>query len=435
LPPAPDDTVALQLPPGAAVGGAPLSVPADGVALQLTLPAGRQLDHARLVLASASLEERPVTPVAVTTDTGQLTSTPVRWVTARLAHEVVLTRLRIDGADAASTSARVKLLSRGAWVPLAPIDTIAVATDQALSAVTALQVMAELLVPAADKSPVRVPGPGVVTAMTVTGTNQACHVALAIGEDAPFFTQVGPLAAEGIAVDGLARAINRYLLDRPGSTAVSLRLSAAGPAQVAVTAFEATLAPPPLAPVSPSQPGLTPPPVETIYLHPAASPGLARAQLCDAGHVVAQGFDKLPPGLSLSGVDLYLRSGTDEVVATIGVYADADGAPAATPIAGGVMTLAQGQSPAPVVGFVTCRPAAPLALSGGSWWLVCQMTSGECLWFTDAPRPAGAGQTLARTIGSAWVPAPATLPAPPATDPGWAQTILRTIAAATGQAT
>ena len=426
-------TVTLQLPPGAAVGGAPLAVAADGVALQLLLPAGRQIDHARLELAAVKLVEGAVTPVAVSTDTGNLAGSAVRWVDVRLAHETVLTGLRIDGADPATTSARVKLLSRGAWVPLPPIDTIAVAADQTLPAVTASQVMAELLVPAADKSAVRVPGAAVVTAVKVTGTNQACHVALAIGDDAPFFTQAGPLPTAGVVVEGLARAINRYLLDRPAATAVPLRLIAGGPAQVAVVAFQATLEPPPPAPAPAPRPGPPPVPVETVYLRPAATPDVARAQLCDAAHLVAQGFDKLPAGQLLSSLDLYVRCGADAMAATVAVHADADGAPAPSPMQGGTMSLAQGGSTIATAGFLTCRPPAPLALSGGAWWLVCRITAGECLWFTAAARPQGVGPALARTIGAGWVPAPATLSIAPTTVPGWAQTVLRTIAAPSGR--
>ena len=222
-----DDAVRLTLPPGAAVGGAPLAVSTDGVALKLALPIGRQLDRAHLELAAAQVTEGAVTPV-VTTDVGQLTSAPVRWVAADLPHEMVLTGLRIDAAEPSSNAARVRLLSRGAWGPLVPIDTIALAANQVLPAVAASRVMAELLIPAADKSPVRVPGSAVVTAVKVTCTNQACHVALAVGDDAPFFSLPGPLPTSGVAVDGLAGAVNRYLLDRPGSSVVPLRLTAAG---------------------------------------------------------------------------------------------------------------------------------------------------------------------------------------------------------------
>jgi hypothetical protein len=255
--------------------------------------------------------------------------------------------------------------------------------------------------------------------MTVLGTDQACHVALAIGDEAPFFVHPGALPATGVVVEGLVRAANRYLLDTPTATAVPLRLSAAGPGRVVVSVFEATLAPEPPAPPRPAPPR---PPEETVYLTPIPAATVDRAQLCDAGHSVAQGFAPLPAGRLLSSIGLYLRPGTDALAGTLSICADAAGIPAADPMDGGAIPLNAAGSATGAPGFATCRPAAPLALSQGPWWLVCELAQGEGLWFTAATRPVEAAATLARTLGGSWTPATA---APK----GWAQTRLRTIAA------
>ncbi len=401
----------------------PPRFPEGGVIrLDLTLGADepRRLARATLRLAAspATTQAEDITPEA-TTDLGARPSgAKVRWVAADLGAERAITGIGLAGGKGA---ARVRLFSHGAWRPLPAPEPLLLAEGDAprmsrFPAVAASRVMAELqaeMPSGEDKPPpALVPAPVAVRAMKVEGTGQPCHVAVAIGDDPPFFTLPAPLPDAPVEVAGLLRAANRFLAEAPpGTTVVPLRITAAVQGDTPlILLFDAAQAPPDPPPArgaggrgtadgtsgsaggSNAGPGI-------LWPDPPPPEARARAWLCDATRAVAQPIESTPPGGLLLGLRLLLQPGTGTPPAgSIALHADADGAPQPAPIRGTALPFSAPPGTGP--GWIELPLPVPLALPTGPLWAVFRLAAGEAFWFaadatTEFPaallRPEGAG--------------------------------------------
>ncbi|MBE0623158.1 MAG: hypothetical protein IH605_21425 [Burkholderiales bacterium] len=428
-----DATPRLLLDNGESAIGANITATQAGMALSLALPAGRKLERAVLAIGAASDAEIATKPT-VSSDAGALTGTAdARWVSVDWGTELAVVAVKIDGAgpEKLRTGMRVKLYSNGNWMPLPPLDTLMLGAEQRFPAVAASRLIAEMLVENVvdeKNTGVLIPGSIKARAASMRATAQPCHVALAVGDDPPFFTYPGPLPLAPASVTGLARVANRYLADHPRATHIPMRLIAAADADVKVASFEAALVPLPgeresgaaadaraSLPVGSEESGSgsaagarTPLPVrsEELYLTPATPETVEAARLCDAQHSPAQCFEPLPSGKLLSRLELYLRATTTKPVqGEVSVHLDWGGVPAPEPLARAPLEQA---APA-AAGWVSLPLPQTLALSAGKWWLVCSVTAGELAWYVTAPTPA-TGPTLSRVGQGPWMPV--NMPAP-----------------------
>jgi len=406
----------LTLPGGAAVAeGAVCDIPANGLVLRLTVPAGRELAQAAFSLAAPAPADAEIAPREILCDLDRFTGTAaVAWVRAMLPQEKAITGLRLIG-DAGA--ARLRVFSGGAWRPLTPPDTVALGKDAnaprtRLTPVAASGVMAELLAPftpAAGAPAVFLPAPVKLTTLNIYGTDQPCGVAVAIGADAAFFTQAGPLPAAPVEVAGLLRAAARGLAEADDAAAIEIRITAAAPAKVVLTGLRLALAP---APQPADQDGLGSgtPPVETLFPDPIMPQRLA-AQLCDAAHWVAQRLDPPAAGQAIASLGFYAQAGA-AVAGRLALHGGAE-RPDPDPLPGTVPADFAFEA-VPSAGWLTCRPAQPWQAKTPAW-VVCRLTAGEAFWFAGDARPRGMGPALTRISGGAWAPARA------AGDKGWAQ--------------
>lgn len=425
----------LLLAGGQNAAGQSLAAERAGSALVLQLPAAGKLERARLQLAAASEARAALTGTRALSDAGQLAAgTSARQINVEWDREVALCGIRLDAASppANGAAARIKVCTNGVWLPLAPMDTVKAGAEQAFSPVAASKLAAEMLVLQKLNDAgvtVALPGGVNVTGVALTATAQPCHVSVAVADDPPFWTWAGPLPATAVEVDGLARAVNRYLSEHPDATRVPLRLAAAATAQVKIALFDA-------AQVAPPEPkpgggtgggtgggsggtGTRPPRPETDYLVPAA-PATQLAQWCAPRHALAQRFAALPAGGQLSSLALYLRVLAD-FAAVLEIRPDYAGQPGPQALPGARFELAAPQpADAAWTGLVLDQP---LALDA-AWWLICTATRGEALWYADAAAPPAAGPCCAASAGGPWLPAAAAAPS------GWLQARLRLAAPA-----
>ena len=246
-------------------------------------------------------------------------------------------------------------------------------------------------------------------------TPQPCHLSIAVADDAPFFSVAGPLPAQAVTVEGLVRALNRYLSDHPGATSIPLTLRAASPAKLLLAAFDAFQEPAPSSGTG-TGPGSKPPPPpprpEKPGTQPAGNPSGNRGRWVDARHSAAQAFQPPPAGSGLSAVELWVRalSGSDaadgsgnRISGRLALHADAAGRPADTPAAGPVpwrLPLAGTPSEA----WLRCELPLPAVAPDAPWWAVLQVDEGDLLWYLGDTAPAGAGTGLWRVDGGTWMP-------------------------------
>lgn len=408
------DPVQLLGPDGAPAAGRSFSA-AEGIRLRVTLPAGRRLAEARLSLASADAAEQAVLYPPLQTDAGTAdgqTEASWRWAAIDWRHERALTGVIIDARDASTPprtcAARVKLYSRGHWLPLTPLDALPTGAVQRFPPLAASRLMAEMLVEGdVGGSRSGVPIPGALTGKRIGAilTGQACHVSLAMEDLPPFFAPEGPLPTQAQPVEGLTRILNRYLSDHPGTTEIPLLLRAAGDEAVRVGPFAATLEVP-----APADDAAAPPadphqarPGEQPWFPPGRAP-LQAARLIDPQHQAAQSFAPLPADRSLSSTALRLRPLADAFVGNVRLHALRGDQTVEPPLA--EWPLSFGPDSAQAADAVWLRFRLPETVApAGPWRLTCQATSGALLWYVDdSPRPAPLQSGLARTGQGPWLP-------------------------------
>ncbi len=388
-----------------------------GLALGLQLPAGRRLAGARLQFAAADAGELAVEFPALVADSGPMagkTDAAWLWASADWNETRALVGLSLDASPPAAgaltpprkTGARVRLFSRGNWLPLAPLDTLPAGTEQRFPAQCAARLTAEMLIEgdAAEKrTGVLIPGALTGRKIGLRFTRQPCLLSVAVGDDPPFFSPDGPLPAAALTVDGLARAANRYLADHPQATTIPLRIATANAQLVRIVAFSAELEAPPkpaTPPAPPPEPPDQPRPGERD-LPPSRAAANRIARLCDPQHSAALRLAALPATARLSSVALYLRPRREAVGGQLSLHADSGGVPAEPPLAEWPLPIAadaDGEA-----AWFRARLPAPLTLAAPAW-LVCRIDHGEALWYADEGRPAGFDGSLVRKADGPWLP-------------------------------
>ena len=407
-----------------------------GLALAVALPDARRLKLASLNLSAASAAAAELSPPAALDSDGAnvgagglidfndaAKAANSHWLGIDWHAERAITALTLGatGASAATpaTGARVRMFSAGNWLPLPARDTLSFvggAASARFPACAASRLMIELLAEnkvSGNWTGVMVPGAVNLTGLKVCvqATPQPCHVSLAIADDAPFFSVAGPLPAQAVSVEGLVRALNRYLGDHPGASTIPLTLRAAAAAKLQIAAFDAVQEPLPAAAGSGagSKPPPPPPRPETPGTQPAGNPSANRGRWCDPRHGAAQAFDAPPAGSGLSAVELWVRAlgGADGAAAQVSgslvLHADAAGRPDDSPAAAPVpwrLPLAG----TPTEAWLRCELPLPAATPGAPWWAVLQVDEGELLWYLGDAAPVGAGAGLYRIDGGAWMP-------------------------------
>ena len=400
---------------------------AAGLAFSVALPAGRRLASARLVLAAADASDRKdIEYLTVVADSGPMagkTEAPWQWASADWGETRALCGVQLDASPPAAgalnpprkTGARLRLFSRGNWLPLAPLDTLPTGLEQRVPAQCASRLVAEMLIEgdAADKrTGVLIPGALTGRRIGVRFTRQPCHVSVAVGDDPPFFSPDGPLPAAGLAVDGLARALNRYLTDHPEASVVPLRIASANAQPLRIAAFEAPLEalPGPVAPPTPQpEPPDRPRPRERQLL-PTAAGTTRLARLCAPGHAAAQRFAPLAKGVCLSSLSLHLRNPGGDAQGELSLHLDKHGSPAEPPILRWPLSLAAADGSE--ARWALSRLPALQALPDQPWWLVCRIAQGSLLWYADGDRPAGADSACHCRTGGPWLPLDSPAPGP-----------------------
>lgn len=437
----------------AALAGTP-----DGVQVVIKLANGRKFKHAMLRLRAASAEEEILT-LPEKSGAPKLDGTrDMRWVSADWSDERAIVAIDMSASLPASGArgVRIRAQSVGNWRPLAPFDTVVFEKQSApsesskLKQITPktgtappeklylsarfpafaasrfnLEMLAENQI---DNKPtgVLIPGPVKVDAVLVTATRQPCHVSVAVGDDLPFFTSQGPLPVAPVVVDGLVRALNRYLVDNPDALRIPLIVRSAGSGNILLDRFDAQQDEP--VPDTPADGGsddgdsgpVVPPRDETGYLQPVVAAQHQNAQLCRPQYVVAQGFKALPAGMALSSFAAFLRF-SPGVKGTLGFYPDNKGRPADTPFEPAVdlafAPLNEGKE-----SWLVHYLKQVLRLPPQPWWAVLTITGGEALWYVSEQVPASAANVMYQVAGGAWMPVGSE------TKSCWAQSMLGIVA-------
>ncbi|WP_148717113.1 hypothetical protein [Chitinolyticbacter meiyuanensis] len=383
--------------------GRALEVSADGLLLQLVVPPGRKLERITLALRADSGATKAATGVTVSGDVADLPNNAARWVRAEWAEERALAGLAF-AANTANAAGRIRILSDGIWLPLMPLDTLPITTaNQGFAPLAASAVSVEVL--AQNDQKVLVPGAAKVGGLSFTVSDQPCHVALAVGDDPPFFRQAGVLPLVPVEVGGLARLVNRYLLDHPGSRVVPLRLTAAATRKLRIERFDAILQAEAVdprpdgggpAPENPHRPR----PGEVASLPPVAVPAAIEARRLSDAYRVAQRFRWDETSQVVSAVALFARRAEAEPQLALALYADDGGQPGGPPLGGMLQVAAEKTTP----DWIRARWPETLALTKGDYWLVASAQHGDALWYTGTERPTVAGDTLFSVDAGPWLP-------------------------------
>lgn len=406
-----------------------VQVAAGGFAISMLLPDARRLRSARMLLGATGDAAAELSPApAIDSDAFTIGSdgkpdtrnaTAAHWLSVSWGQERAITGLTIGAAAASSSKpasgARVRMYSAGNWLPLPARDTLAFAGGAASArfpACAASRLMIDLLSEnqiGGNWTGVAVPGAVNLSnvSVSVQATPQPCAVSLAVADDAPFFAVPGPLPAAPVAVDGLVRAVNRYLGDHPGALSVPLTLRAAAPAAVRIAGFDAQQEPAPSVPGdNPSSP--PPPRPEQPGTGPTGDPQRSRGRWCDPRHGAAQGFAPTPPGKAVSAVELFVRATGQggSAAGSLALHADDAGRPAETTL----LPLLRFQLTPPAAAaagedWLRCELPLPASTPAAPWWAVLRVDQGELLWYLGDAAPEGAGQALHRIDGGAWLPA------------------------------
>ncbi|WP_295455102.1 hypothetical protein [uncultured Thiodictyon sp.] len=456
----PADPIALLLAADgqpAAGGGLPLGP--DGLGLLLGVASGQELDTGAALLVAPELGDLTLSPAVVTESGGLDPATAVAWISADWGEERPLTAVTLTLAPGIAPDdarrARLKVQSRGAWLPLYPNDLVPIGAEQRLAPVGAQALMAELVRPAVYDGKtlpgVWQPDPVQLRSLEVKAGWQPRDLRVAVGDGAPFFERSGLLPGAGVRTTGLADAVNAWLARSPGARAVPIRLTAAAGGQVRVTLEGRVrhlvcdlagspdqgltlpwaapgVAPIPLAPGAELLEAVCQPVAQLkpqrIRLAPDAADRTGRAQRCTPQMAVAQGFAALPEDAALTGLDLRVLPRGAAGSGTLALHPDLHGRPAPAPFGGGVLPLAwDGLEPGASDSlWIGAEFPDPLALPEPRWWLVLTLAAGELLWSLGDVAPPGAGGVLYLNRDGTWLP-------PTGSKPGtWALTRLRTAA-------
>lgn len=387
---------------------------ASGLDLQLKLPAGRRLASVQLQLLPADASELDVEYPALLNDRGDASASEWLWASLDWGEERVLTAITLEAAPLKGqtnrrSGGRVRLYSRGLWLPLQPLDSLPTSREQRFAPQCASRLMLETLIEGLvnDKlTGVLVPGPLDGKRIGVRFTRQPCHPSVAIGDAAPFFDPGGPLPAQGLEIDGLLRAINRYCSDNPQADVIPLHIRTAN-AQPLRIEFKGELEPLPQPPSDPQAQGSQqgqPRPGERLWID-SPQPQVSQARLCDNLHQAAVCLAPLPAGSKLSSLSLWLRA-AEQPPATIelALHADAGGHPDSAALLQWRLDTSSLLTSQP--GWCRTRLPEPWPASEQPLWLVCRTSAEAVFWYSSDARPPTITAAAWRRHQGAWLPLP-----------------------------
>jgi len=422
------DTMRLTTAAGAAVLPAQdVDVGPNGLSLLVQLPAGRRLQHATFSIAATGAAASELSPAPVLDSDGftvnangtvnTTNAANAHWLSVTWDVERAIVTLTVKAASASNatpaTAARVRMFSAGNWLPLPPRDMLAFANGQAsvrfpACAVSRLMLELQTENKVNDKwSGVLVPGAVDISnvSVSVQVTPQPCHVSVAVADDAPFFRVTGPLPVQAVAMEGLARALNRYLSDNAGATTIPLTLRAAAPSRLKIVAFDAVLDPKPGSQPPAPQPPAPPPRPEQPGTQPPGNPVAQKGRWCRPQHLAAQAFAALPAGLGVSAVELWVRPLGDPAAlrGSLSLHADDAGRPAANALVAAQPWRYAGDTGAPAQ-WLRCELPLPAVAPSSPWWALLHVEAGELLWYQAETPPPGAAAGLFQANGGPWMP-------------------------------
>ena len=447
--------------PAAAVGTVVEIGPA-GMEFQLHLDPGQEIGQIRLALSAGDGDE--TLDAAIATDLGPRgaawPSEEIAWIIADWGEERPLHAVHVKkGPTGAAQRAQLKTATGDSWVPLYPVDSVAVDAEQRFPAVLTSRVMIEMKAPNPSVPAILEPSTMAVTGLTVKATGQPHDLTVELPGGTVVFEHQGTLpAGRELTVDGLTGAINTYLQSRDGQRPVSLIARARVAGKATIAAFEvetlrvvdrlsrgdgddgtAILHIPWQAEVRGQvsiASGATVMAVELavtaelarerLYLVPD-SVDRKLAHLCDARHSAAQGFAALPEGTALAGFDLYLRPGAEPVAGLVQLYPDHHGRPADGPYQGAdiALTMPASEPGKPAEpGWVSAQLDRPTALTE-TFWIVVHITAGAAAWHTSAHIHHRVTRSLYRVGGGPWLERRTPASNPDHRAPVWALTRLR----------
>ena len=389
----------------------------------IPLPTARKFLQVQLMVAATTqspVELSTANPAATlkwdsdANNNNRLDSTlDATWVELALGKEQAVQSIQVKAATVIpappKTGVRIRVFSKGDWLPLLPRDTFTFnqgVADIRFPALAASRILLEFLGEnrvGNTYTGVMVPGGVKLAAVVVSTTPQPCLVSIALGDEAPFFTIPGVLPTEPILIEGLARALNRYLQDNPTALSVPLCIRASTPSQVKVELVDMTWLPDPL-PTAVPEHQVKPKPVLKPYLA-VDEPWQTRGQRCGGGYSAAQAFQALPALQRLVAVHIYARTlNTMAVTAQLSIHADGYGKPVAQALTEAVIW--QSTPTANKAGWIRVELPKALALTQATWWLMLQVTEGELLWYHSEMIPNVAGVALYQTSTNPWLPLP-----------------------------
>lgn len=336
------------------------------------------------------------------------------WIKVDFKQETAITKLSMTIADSGKTGARVKTLTAGNWLPLTPIDTLTTNNNKieaSFPPIAAKQLMIEMLKESeidGKKTGVLVPNAVKVDDyVTLTTTQQACHLSMAIADEAPFWNYAGVLPTEGVYVEGFTHAANRYLEDNPDKMEIPLTLRTANSTQVQFLDFDITQKPEEEKQQIKKKMVLTErEQQETPFiLINEERPNANKGRSCSPDYQAAQQFTALPIGQKLSAVKLGMSAiGKQPVQGQLSLHADYFGKPASDPLASTALTSCD-VNPENGKYWVRFEWSEPFELSQAqNWWLVLSVPQGELIWYQTGNKPANVQASLYRSILGSWLP-------------------------------
>lgn len=422
--------------------GAVVPVADDGTAVELTLPAGLELQAANLTVQVPDDSD----PIALHSGATLIASTgawspasDLTWLTLDWGARRALVKLTVTlKAGAPATFLRLRVADAGPWLlatPAAIVPVTSLSASVQLPGLAASRLMIEPVTkPASPNSPEDyVPSASTITAVTLTGARRppALTVSLAPATVVHHEAALLPPGASLNLREPLLAALRKQLPGRDGGTAqivlrspaaaelrkLSLTLSvrrsvtlwqSAGPELTlavkpgvdATATAELTAHPlrfavqlrPELRPELP--PAVPPAPAQVSYAH-----------RCGPDSMLAQAF-RFASGGAMVGVDLWLAARTTAVRGELKILADERGAPGDAPLASVPVELAD--PGAGILGAYTWRsfdlPEAVMLASDATVWVALELAEGELLWALAQTPPGPVGPLLRRERAESWVP-------------------------------
>lgn len=415
----------------------------DGTAVELTLPAGLELQAANLLVQVPDDSD----PIALHSGATLVASTgawspasDLTWLSLDWGARRALVKLTVTlKTGAPATFLRLRVADAGPWLlatPAAIVPVTSLSASVQLPGLAASRLMIEPVTkPASPNSPEDyIPSASTITAVTLTGARRPPALTVSVAPAIVVHHEAAllPPGASLNLREPLLAALRKQLPGRDGGTAqIVLRSPAAAElrrlsltlgARRSVTRWqgagpELTLAVKPgvdatataeldahplrfavrlrpeLRPELPS--ALPPPPAQVSYAH-----------RCSPDSMLAQAF-RFASGGVLVGVDLWFAARTPSVRGELKILADERGAPGDAPLASFPVELAD--PGAGILGAFTWRsfdlPEAVVLAPDTAVWVTLELAEGELLWaLAQTPSGGLVGPLLRRERAESWVP-------------------------------